>query len=628
MSTIIGIDLGTTNSAVAAVVAGKPTILENAEGARTTPSIVAVKNGERLVGVVAKRQAVVNPANTIFSAKRLIGRNFSDAEVQRDKDLLPYELTAGSDGGILISLGDKKVRPAEISAMILQKLKADAESKLGGSITDAVITVPAYFNDAQRKATKDAGAIAGLNVRRIINEPTAAALAYGFDKKKDEKIVVFDFGGGTFDVSILEVTSDTIEVLGTHGDTHLGGDDFDQRIIDWIISEFKSQQGIDLSGDHMALQRLKEAAEKAKLELSSSATTEINQPFITTDDTGPKHLVLNLTRAKLEELVSEYIDRALTITRDALTEAKLAPGDIKEVILVGGQTRMPKIIAEVKNLFGKDPNREINPDEVVAIGAAVQGAILQGDVKDVLLLDVTPLTLGLETLGGVRTPLIEKNTTVPTRKAQTFSTAADNQTQVEIHVLQGEREMAADNKSLGRFILDGLAPAPRGVPQVEVTFDIDANGILSVSAKDKATGKEQSIRIEGSSGISADEIERMKAEAAQHAAEDKQKREAVETKNLADQMVFTADKTLKEMGDKVDADTKKTFEEKIAALKTARAGDDVAQIKTAVDELSAALQKIGDKMAQQKNQTNAAADNQTKKEDVVEGSARDTGSGT
>jgi len=628
MSTIIGIDLGTTNSAVAAVVAGKPTILENAEGARTTPSIVAVKNGERLVGVVAKRQAVVNPANTIFSAKRLIGRNFSDAEVQRDKDLLPYELTAGSDGGILISLGDKKVRPAEISAMILQKLKADAESKLGGSITDAVITVPASFNDAQRKATKDAGAIAGLNVRRIINEPTAAALAYGFDKKKDEKIVVFDFGGGTFDVSILEVTSDTIEVLGTHGDTHLGGDDFDQRIIDWIISEFKSQQGIDLSGDHMALQRLKEAAEKAKLELSSSATTEINQPFITTDDTGPKHLVLNLTRAKLEELVSEYIDRALTITRDALTEAKLAPGDIKEVILVGGQTRMPKIIAEVKNLFGKDPNREINPDEVVAIGAAVQGAILQGDVKDVLLLDVTPLTLGLETLGGVRTPLIEKNTTVPTRKAQTFSTAADNQTQVEIHVLQGEREMAADNKSLGRFILDGLAPAPRGVPQVEVTFDIDANGILSVSAKDKATGKEQSIRIEGSSGISADEIERMKAEAAQHAAEDKQKREAVETKNLADQMVFTADKTLKEMGDKVDADTKKTFEEKIAALKTARAGDDVAQIKTAVDELSAALQKIGDKMAQQKNQTNAAADNQTKKEDVVEGSARDTGSGT
>ncbi len=618
---ILGIDLGTTNSAMAYVEGGKPQILENSEGARTTPSVVAVnKNGERLTGILAKRQAVVNHENTIFSAKRLIGRRFSDSEVQRDKDWLPYAIREGKDGGVEIKLGDSWVQPAEVSAAVLQKLKADAEAKLGQKITDAVITVPAYFDDSQRKATKDAGTIAGFNVRRIINEPTAAALAYGLDKKKEEKIAVFDLGGGTFDVSILEVAADTIEVRATHGDTHLGGDDFDQRIIDWIVTEYKAQEGIDLSKDPMALQRLKEAAEKAKHELSSAATTEINQPFITTDSSGPKHLIMTLSRAKLEELVADFIEKAISITKEALGEAKLSASDMNEVILVGGQTRMPKVIAEVKSLFGKDPHQGINPDEVVAAGAAVQGGIMAGEVKDVLLLDVTPLTLGLETLGGVRTSLIEKNTTVPTKKSQVFSTAADSQPQVEIHVLQGEREMAADNKSLGRFVLDGIPPAPRGVPQIEVIFDIDANGILSVTAKDKATNKQQSIRIEGSSGISADEIERMKKDAEVHAAEDKAKKDLIEAKNQAEQVTYLAEKTLKEAGDKVKPDVKSDIEKKLEAVKKAREGSDTAALKKAAEELSAALQVIGQQMYQQQQQPAGAP---AGKPDVVDGQAEE-----
>ncbi|HSX24913.1 MAG TPA: molecular chaperone DnaK [Candidatus Andersenbacteria bacterium] len=597
MSKILGIDLGTTNSAMAVMEGSQPSIIENSEGNRTTPSVVAMsKTGERLVGTLAKRQAVVNPAQTIYSAKRLIGRMFDDPVTQKEKALLPYAIQKGADGGVEIKFGDKWVRPAEIAAMILQKLKADAEAKLGMTISDAVITVPAYFDDSQRKATKDAGAIAGLNVKRIINEPTAAALAYGLDKKKDEKIVVFDLGGGTFDVSILEVGEDTIEVLGTHGDTHLGGDDFDQRIIEWIVQQFKQTDGIDLSKDTMALQRLKEAAERAKHELSSSQTTEINQPFITTGPEGPKHLVLTMTRAKLEEIVGDFIDKALAITKEALSDAKLSVADINEVVLVGGQTRMPKIVDEVAKMFGKQPHKGINPDEVVAAGAAIQGGILMGDVKDILLLDVTPLTLGLETLGGVRTPLIEKNTTIPTKKSQVFSTAADNQTSVEIHVLQGEREMAADNKSLGRFILDGIPPAPRGVPQVEVTFDIDANGILNVSAKDKASGKEQHIRIEGTSGIPKEEIERMQQEAQKFAEEDKKKKEQIEIKNTGEQAAYMAEKALKEAGDKVNAETKKAVEDKIAAVKTALAGTDSDAIKKATEELLAESQKIGQQM--------------------------------
>jgi molecular chaperone DnaK len=607
MSKTLGIDLGTTNSAMAVMEGSTPTILENSEGNRTTPSVVAMsKSGERLVGTLAKRQAVVNSAQTIYSAKRLIGRMFDDPATQKEKDLLPYAIQKGADGGVEIKFGDKWVRPAEIAAMILQKLKADAEAKLGMTITDAVITVPAYFDDSQRKATKDAGAIAGLNVQRIINEPTAAALAYGLDKKKDEKIVVFDLGGGTFDVSILEVGSDTIEVLGTHGDTHLGGDDFDQRIIEWIVKEFKSTDGIDLSKDMMALQRLKESAERAKHELSSSNTTEINQPFITTGPEGPKHLVLTMTRAKLEEIVGDLIERAIAITKEALADAKLSVSDINEVVLVGGQTRMPKIYDEVEKMFGKQPHKGINPDEVVAAGAAIQGGILAGDVKDILLLDVTPLTLGLETLGGVRTSLIEKNTTIPTKKSQVFSTAADNQTSVEIHVLQGEREMAQDNKSLGRFILDGIPPAPRGVPQVEVTFDIDANGILNVSAKDKASGKEQHIRIEGTSGIPKEEIERMQQEAQKFAEEDKKKKEAIETKNVGEQAVYMTEKALKDAGDKVNAETKTSVEAKIAELKKALEGTDTEAIKKATDELLAESQKIGQQMYADQAKTDGA----------------------
>ncbi len=605
MSKILGIDLGTTNSAMAIVEAGEPRIIDNKEGNRTMPSMVAIaKSKERLAGLLAKRQAVTNPKNTIFSTKRLIGRKFSDSVVQKDKKLLPYEISESKEGGVEIAMGDKKYRPAEISAMVLQKLKNDAEDRLGEKIEEAVITVPAYFDDSQRKATKDAGEIAGFKVRRIINEPTAAALAYGLNKKKDEQIVVFDFGGGTFDVSVLEVSADTVEVKATGGDTHLGGDDFDQRIINWLIDEFKKDQGIDLSKDELALQRLKEAAEKAKHELSSTVETEINIPFITTDASGPRHFNLKLTRAKLEELVGEYIDRAIEKTKEVVKDSGFKVSDIDEIVLVGGQTRMPAIIEAVKKLFDKEPHKDINPDEVVAIGAAIQAGIFQGDVKDVLLLDVTPLSLGIETLGTVMTKLVEKNTTIPVSKTQIFSTAADSQPSVEVHVLQGERPMATDNKTLGRFILDGIPPAPRGVPQVEVTFDIDANGILNVKAKDKATNKEQSIRIEASSGISQEEIERMKKEAESHAEDDKKKKELIDARNLADTLVYTTEKTLREFGDKVNANDKKNIEEKIEALKKVKDSDDIETIKKASEELSQAVQKVGTELykAQQEAQ--------------------------
>ncbi|OGJ62012.1 molecular chaperone DnaK, partial [Candidatus Peribacteria bacterium RIFCSPHIGHO2_02_FULL_52_16] len=594
MAKILGIDLGTTNSAMAVMEGGAPVIMENKEGNRTTPSMTAMsKSGERLVGLLAKRQSVTNPANTLYSVKRLIGRRFDDEEVQRDMKLLPYKVVRADNGGVKVVMGEKEYTPQEISAMVLAKLKADAEEKLGQKISEAVITVPAYFDDAQRKATKEAGEIAGLKVLRIINEPTAAALAYGFNKKKDEKIAVYDLGGGTFDVSVLEVSEDTIEVKATHGDTHLGGDDFDQKIIHWILDEFKKQEAIDLSKDPLALQRIKEAAEKAKIELSTAQETEINQPFITSDANGPKHLVMKLSRAKMEELVNDLVKKTLEPMRAAIAEAKLTVQDINEVVLVGGMTRMPAVQRVVEEFFGKKPNISVNPDEVVAIGAAVQGGVLQGDVKDVLLLDVSPLTLGLETLGGVRTPLIPKNTTIPARKSQVFSTAADNQPSVEIHVLQGEREMAADNKTLGRFILDGIPPSPRGVPQVEVTFDIDANGILNVTAKDKATGKEQSIRIEASSGLSKEEIEKMTKDAEAHAEEDKKKKETVEVRNMADTLVFTTEKALKEAGDKITAEEKKPVEEKIEALKNVLKDEkaDSEAIKKATQELSEAAQK-------------------------------------
>jgi len=602
MSKILGIDLGTTNSAMAAIEAGQPKIVENKEGNRTTPSVVALsKNGERLAGLLAKRQAVTNPQNTIYSAKRLIGRKFSDVEVQKDKKLLPYEIRASKEGGVEVKMGEKWHRPAEIAAMVLAKLKQDAEEKLGEKIEEAVITVPAYFDDSQRKATQDAGTIAGFNVRRIINEPTAAALAYGLEKKKDEQIVVYDFGGGTFDVSVLEVSGDTVEVKATGGDTHLGGDDFDQKITDWIIEEFKRQEGIDLSKDTLALQRLKDAAEKAKHELSSTPETEINIPFITSDASGPKHLDLKLSRSKFEELVAEFVERAEQKTKEVVQDAKLKVEDIDEVVLVGGQTRMPAIQESVSKLFGKDPHRGINPDEVVAMGAAIQAGIFQGDVKDVLLLDVIPLSLGIETLGGVSTKLIEKNTTIPASKKQTFSTAADNQPSVEIHILQGEREMASDNKSLGRFILDGIAPAPRGMPQVEVNFDIDANGILSVKAMDKATSKEQTIRIEASSDLSKEDIEKMKQEAETHADEDKKKREGIEIKNNAEQVVYLAEKSLKDVegNDKVSDEVKKEVAEKVEALKAIKDGEDTEAIKAAMEDLNMTLQKIGEAMYKQ-----------------------------
>jgi len=596
MAKILGIDLGTTNSAMAFVEGGTPTIIENKEGARTTPSMVAIsKTGERLVGLLAKRQSVVNPGNTLYSIKRLIGRHFNDPEVQRDIKTLPYKIKQAGEG-VKIEMGGKDYTPQEISAMILQKLKADAEEKLGEKITDAVITVPAYFDDSQRKATKEAGEIAGFNVRRIINEPTAAALAYGFNKKKDEKIAVYDLGGGTFDISILEVSEDTVEVRSTNGDTHLGGDDFDQRIIHWILDEFKKQEGLDLSKDPLALQRIKEAAEKAKIELSSSPETEINQPFITADATGPKHLVIKMSRAKLEELVHDLVEASFEPVKKALADAKLDVKDINEVVLVGGMTRMPLVLSSVEKFFGKKPNITVNPDEVVALGAAIQGGVLEGSVKDVLLLDVTPLTFGIETMGGIRTPLIDRNTTIPVQRSQVFSTAADNQPSVEIHVLQGEREMAADNKSLGRFILDGIPPAPRGVPQVEVTFDIDASGILSVTAKDKATNKSQSIRIESSTGLSKDEVERMTKDAELHAEEDKRKKELIEARNMADTLSYSTEKAMKDAGDKLTADEKKPVEEAITELNKVKNGDDLEAIKKATEILSTAAQAIGQKL--------------------------------
>lgn len=605
MSKILGIDLGTTNSAMAIVEAGEPRIIENKEGNRTTPSIVAVsKVNERLVGLLAKRQAVTNSKNTIYSVKRLIGRRFSDAEVQRDKKLLPYDIRESKEGAVEINLNGKWYGPAEISAMILQKLKQDAEDRLGEKITEAVITVPAYFDDSQRKATMDAGEIAGLKVKRIINEPTSAALAYGLNKKKDEQIVVFDFGGGTFDVSVLEVSKDTVEVKATGGDTHLGGDDFDQIIMNWLVDEFKKQEGIDLSKDQLAIQRLKDAAEKAKHELSSAIETEINIPFITSGSDGPKHLNVKFTRAKLEDLVGDNIDKAIKITKQVVDDSGFKISEIDEVVLVGGQTRMPLMQQKVKELFGKEPHKDINPDEVVALGVAVQGGIFQGDVKDVLLLDVTPLSLGIETLGGVMTRLVEKNTTIPAAKSQIFSTAGDNQSSVEIHVLQGERPMAGDNKTLGRFILDGIPPAPKGIPQIEVTFDLDANGVLNVSALDKATNKKQSIRIEASSGLSKEDIEKMKKDAELHAEEDKKKKEIVDVRNAADTLVFTTERTMKEFGVKIKEENKKEIEEKIEALKKVKDSDDIAGIKKASEDLSQAIQKVGSELykAQQEAQ--------------------------
>jgi len=609
MGKIIGIDLGTTNSAFAIIEGGKPKILENKEGNRTTPSMVAIsKNGERLVGISAKRQAVTNPGGTIFSVKRLIGRKYNDEAIKEDINTVPYEIVQSGEG-VKVKMGDKEHTPQEISAMILQKIKADAEEKLGEPVTEAVITVPAYFDDGQRQATKDAGKIAGLDVKRIINEPTAAALAYGFDKKKDQQVVVYDLGGGTFDVSILDVSADTVEVKATNGDTHLGGDDFDQVIISWILSEYKKQEGIDLSKDALAMQRLKESAEKAKTELSSSMETEINQPFITTDESGPKHLVMKITRAKLEELVGDLVTKTLEPCKKALADAKLETKDIEEIIMVGGMTRMPLVQKKVEEFFGKKPNISVNPDEVVALGAAVQAGVLQGDVKDVLLLDVTPLTLGIETMGGVRTPLIDRNTTIPASKSQIFSTAADNQDTVEIHVLQGERQMAADNKTLGRFTLSGIPPAPRGVPQIEVSFDIDANGILNVKAVDKATNKEQSITIKSSSGLSDEEVEKMTKDAEAHADEDKKKKEEVEVRNSAENIIFQTEKFINENKDKLKDEDKKEMETKMEALKKVKDGQDLEAIKSAIKDMEEVVQKIGAAMYQSAS-AEAAADKQ------------------
>ncbi|MBU0722830.1 molecular chaperone DnaK [Patescibacteria group bacterium] len=610
MSKIIGIDLGTTNSAMAIIEGGIPKIVENTEGARTTPSIVAFsKSNERIVGTLAKRQSVTNPQNTVFGIKRFIGHNFEDDVVQKDSKIVSFNIAKSNTGGVNVKMGDKYYRPEEIAAMVLQKLKTDAETKLGEKITEAVITVPAYFNDSQRKATKDAGKIAGFDVKRIINEPTAAALAYGFNKKKDEQIAVYDFGGGTFDISILEVSNEIIEVKSTDGDAHMGGEDIDQEIIKWIVAEFKKESGIDISKDALALQRLKESAEKAKHELSTTTEAEINIPFITSDASGPRHLLLKLKRAKLEELAMPFIEKSIKIAKRAIDASPFKVSDIDEVILVGGQTRMPAIVEAVKKLFGKEPNQTINPDEVVALGAAIQAGILQGDVKDILLLDVTPLAFGIETMGGVFTKLIEKNTTIPVSKSQVFSTAADNQTSVEVHIAQGERALIADNKSLGRFILSGIPPAPRGVPQVDVSLDIDANGILNVKAKDKTSGKEQSIRIEASSGLSDEDIQRMKKDAEENEETDKKKKELIDLRNMTEQLIYTAEKALKDNAEKVPEDIKKSVEEKIKLAREANTKEDLEALKKASEELSSEMQKIGEAM-----QKTAEADAEKQKE--------------
>jgi molecular chaperone DnaK len=627
MGKIIGIDLGTTNSVVAVMVGGEPTVIPTREGERLCPSVVAVnKNHERLVGRVARNQAIVNPENTIFSIKRFMGRKFEDAEVQRTLSRVPYKVTKAGNGDVRVVMDDREYSPPEVSAMILSKLKADAEAYLGESVSQAVITVPAYFNDAQRNATKDAGKIAGLEVLRIINEPTASSLAYGLDNKANEIIAVYDLGGGTFDISILDVGEGVFQVRSTSGDTFLGGDDFDIRVIDYLIDEFKAQHGMDLRNDRQAMQRLKEAAEKAKIELSTTMQTEINLPYLTADATGPKHLVLTMTRAKLEQLTGDLIERSMKPVRDAMTDAGVKASEVNQVVLVGGMTRMPAVQEAVKKEFGKPPHQGVNPDEVVALGAAIQAGVLGGDVKDILLLDVTPLTLSLETLGGVATPIIERNTTIPTRKSQVFSTAADNQTQVEIHILQGERPMATDNKTLGKFKLDGIPPAPRGVPQVEVTFDIDANGILNVTAVDKATNRSQHITITASSGLSEDEVSKMKEDAERHADEDKKRKDLIEVRNHADNMVYTTEKTLRDLGDKVDATLKSKLDEKVSALRDAMNTDDVEKIKQLTDDLGQAIQEIGQQMYQQPGAeaagaagTGDAGSGSSDDEDVVEG---------